>query len=1306
MWAVCRPMFAVLMATFALAITETGEVQIGGKHRPSPSRIALLAALVTGLASIQVTEGVPTQGSRGSEVEGVAASARIATREREGSLGAHHFEVDLEDEEDLDDFCVAEGHDDDDDDLLEDLFNEDHESDGDPSILQGFSGQRRNDRNYGVVGADIRDNAPDIYVAATVDGVLHGTSLYGEPFWSSEAVGGPTVRSYQSDLSFKQGAAIVGEDGLLYLFSETEGLALHHLSIPDLVNACPFTDTLGDSEIKVRVVGERKTSFYELDPNTGKRLRVFTSDSGSLLHGRWAKPTERSGEEPESRQYSSKRPYDGAPPLTIGRVDYRVRAFDASTGDELWNFTYGEFTSNEKDVAHLDGDSLDVTRPGVDVPERFTIGGIPVTSIFGAGRSNAQGRSSWKYVSSQTISSTGRERITNFAETPTMYLQRIVFRDGTEQVYATTAKVGRPLRCSANFPGESGSVVPFLPPDELNPEVREPCMSNRMDDDFPLQGPYRVTNQIHQFKTRPSHGLALPEPRETNQPDRIVMVPPKEIALTKHTDVRNLQIAVVILLAFLSYFMSQSFVRRKSERAPELRECVFDKESNSERVGDLTVILNSESILGRGCAGTTVYKGSLRGRPVAVKKVLSSQFKLAQKEIDLLIRSDEHPNIVRYFHTESTRDFIFLALELCDCSLEQAVSSVQAINKERKQRAPKSSRKNLRIPTGTISFLRDLASATNHLHELRIIHCDIKPANILVVSRVEGALDIAAAESTETSLVGIGDIFDAKLSDMGLGRKFVGNTSSVYGGTSMQGSGTIGWRAPELLTALTSKKSSKIDEHDVAVRLGRKVDVFSLGCVFFYVITGGFHPFGDHLDRERNIQEYDPVNLSRIKHFPLAHDLITQMVKLLPDERPSMEEVLLHPLLWEPETKLEFLKHVSDRLEADRANESLAGPRAFSVSDSGFQEHLEKHAEEVVGPQGWLQRLHPVLRHDVVESKRRYYATHSLRDLLRYIRNRLSHFRELDEPVRELLTPMPTAFLHQFLGSNRFPTLLLVCYNFILETCAHESEFRPFLKETADKYSPASLEWQERVSRQEEEDMKRATNHTMSHDRHEELPSDGPASPKACSRRRLNSRGATRDALGSFVRSRSDGPKGSPSLSPHNRPARSSPLATSIKPPPGFDSPLGEALPPAAAVPPPPGFEQLPRSTSSPSPPEKMKFPSFSSSPERSDMMENWRSLGNPMDPPDGSPSSPGGRFSLSSSPPSSSKMRVPKTGIMNRASRLTPNDPLYKTKMCRDGDLCTRGESCFFAHGYDELRRADRQSAMFSNRPHAAHSS
>ncbi|GBG29187.1 Protein kinase, putative [Hondaea fermentalgiana] len=930
------------------------------------------------------------------------------------------------------------------------------------SRAAGESASGENTDNTPVIHYGVAET-PEVMIVGTVDGEVHGVRVEdGEKLWTTDEVGGPTIKSFQAP-SFK-GGVVPGDDGQLYIFSEEEDdLSLHPLSIPDLVNSCPLTDTLGGEEGEIRVVGQRKTSYYEIDPNTGRRLRVFTSDTGSLLNGRWeivgdSQPPELSNKDVH---------FPDASPLTIGRVDYHVRAYNAVSGLEVWNFTYGQFLSRDRDVPRLSSRNLEIDTA---MSQRATWEGVPVTAVFGVSRAQSS-KKSWRFLSEVSIGNEGQAVIGNLPKAKPIYLQRIKYKSGHVQVYATTSRPGRDIRCSnAVFPEDIGyrssdAGVAGVAMDQ------EQCTV--VDEDFPLQGPYHVTDQ-HLI-----YGDA----------DDITDSPVDSGRVTK----------------------SLNLIRRHKRGSAQELEVQYDPATETERVGQLTVQL--DSVLGRGCHGTTVLKGRLRDRPVAVKKVVASQFQLAKKEIDLLIRSDGHSNVVRYFTQEETREFIYLALELCDFTLEKAVESIRDLNRSRRELVPKSAKKNVRLPDTTIAFLHSLADATKHLHSLCIVHCDIKPQNILVIetkkvdaakaevaegswdpsaissgapgpsgpassptSLVTGAMTVSVSSVSASSgtlveaesqgsrsvggssyLAGLGEFFEPKLSDMGLGRKFSGTTSSIYGGTSMHGSGTVGWRAPELLSSLRSKGDAEL-ERDVAIRCGRKVDVFSMGCVFFYVVSNGFHPFGDAIEREKNIMDDAPVNLGRIKNYPEAQDLIGQMIRHDAQLRPSIEECMEHPLLWPASRKLEFLKHVSDRLELDRVVEDRASgsdPRPFSVPESTLHERFEEYAREVFGSQGWLQRLHPSLRNDVVDSKRRYYTTHSLRDLLRYMRNKYSHIRESTPEVRDLLSPLPDRFLDEFIGSNRFPKLLMSCHRFILEFCAHEPEFAEILGPfTVAKYGP------------------------------------------------------------------------------------------------------------------------------------------------------------------------------------------------------------------------------------------------------------
>lgn len=83
------------------------------------------------------------------------------------------------------------------------------------------------------------------------------------------------------------------------------------------------------------------------------------------------------------------------------------------------------------------------------------------------------------------------------------------------------------------------------------------------------------------------------------------------------------------------------------------------------------------------------------------------------------------------------------------------------------------------------------------------------------------------------------------------------------------GCGSSGWQAPEQL---------------LQGRQTRGVDMFSLGCVLFYSITGCHHPFGDELERDVNIVN-NKVDLSLVDHLPEVSDLISGLLNQTPDLR-------------------------------------------------------------------------------------------------------------------------------------------------------------------------------------------------------------------------------------------------------------------------------------------------------------------------------------------------------------------------------------------------------------------------------------
>lgn len=83
------------------------------------------------------------------------------------------------------------------------------------------------------------------------------------------------------------------------------------------------------------------------------------------------------------------------------------------------------------------------------------------------------------------------------------------------------------------------------------------------------------------------------------------------------------------------------------------------------------------------------------------------------------------------------------------------------------------------------------------------------------------------------------------------------------------GYGSSGWQAPEQL---------------LHRRQTRAVDLFSLGCVLFFCVTGGKHPYGDNIERDVNIVN-DRKDLFLVESMPEAVDLFSHLLHPNPDLR-------------------------------------------------------------------------------------------------------------------------------------------------------------------------------------------------------------------------------------------------------------------------------------------------------------------------------------------------------------------------------------------------------------------------------------
>jgi len=447
-------------------------------------------------------------------------------------------------------------------------------------------------------------------------------------------------------------------------------------------------------------------------------------------------------------------------------------------------------------------------------------------------------------------------------------------------------------------------------------------------------------------------------------------------------------IQIVIVTGTTAFIVMASIVILRTMRySKDVEPLSLELSNGNIRVGRLEV---SKTVLGYGSGGTTVYEGILDGRKVAVKRMLKQLVELAQQEIKALIDSDEHPNVVRCFALEEDNEFIYLALERCDMSLADALETSKLTTM--KFRKIDADGRICRTETA-FQVSRDIAEGVNAVHSRGIVHRDLKPHNVLL--NASGR---------------------AKLSDMGLSKKLVDNQASFE---TLGAGGSPGWQAPEQL----------IIRSGGSARLTASVDIFSSGMLIYYCLTGGKHPYGDSYNRDGAILK-DDKDLSGIEDVPCALNLISAMLSKDSSKRPLSEQVLEHPMWWNPHDRLGFLSDFSDQVEIEnRAND-----------ESAFVA-LESLAHWAIGTdKGWLNLLDPVVVDNL--TKYRKYDPLSLRDLLRVIRNKSSHYRELPQDVQKKLGSLPEGFLGYF--EKRFPKLVTTCFYFALKWYPGDSVFEKY----------------------------------------------------------------------------------------------------------------------------------------------------------------------------------------------------------------------------------------------------------------------
>ncbi|XP_023681645.2 serine/threonine-protein kinase D3 isoform X1 [Paramormyrops kingsleyae] len=303
----------------------------------------------------------------------------------------------------------------------------------------------------------------------------------------------------------------------------------------------------------------------------------------------------------------------------------------------------------------------------------------------------------------------------------------------------------------------------------------------------------------------------------------------------------------------------------------------------------------ADEVLGSGQFGI-VYGGKHRktGRDVAIKVIDKMRFPTKQEsqlrnEVAIL-QNLHHPGIVNLECMFETPERVFVVMEkLHGDMLEMILSSEKS-----------------KLPERLTKFLvTQILVALRHLHFKNIVHCDLKPENVL----------LASAEPFP----------QVKLCDFGFAR--------IIGEKSFRRSvvGTPAYLAPEVLRSKGYNRS---------------LDMWSVGVIIYVSLSGTF-PFNEDEDINEQIQNaafmYPSTPWKEISIE--ATDLINNLLQVKMRKRYSVDKSLSHPWLQDYQTWLDlrefetrrgerYITHESDDARWEKyANEhNLAYPKNFIMA--------------------------------------------------------------------------------------------------------------------------------------------------------------------------------------------------------------------------------------------------------------------------------------------------------------------------------------------------------------------------------------
>lgn len=265
--------------------------------------------------------------------------------------------------------------------------------------------------------------------------------------------------------------------------------------------------------------------------------------------------------------------------------------------------------------------------------------------------------------------------------------------------------------------------------------------------------------------------------------------------------------------------------------------------------------------LGQGPDYSCTYLGIMNdGMGVVVKKINKKRVEsLSNERQHRVLASINDPSLAKICFISSDKTHYYIVRELCEHSIAYHLKMRRFIPVEERPA----------LDHGDLCY--KIACAVAALHKLALSHKSLKPENIFL---------------TDSGVV--------KLADYHMHKRCSAKKKQYV-------------NVPSSLAWLPS------EAHTNTVELTLASDVSALGMVFYWIITEGGHPFGDHLHTLDTCVKNCKSGRYNLKPLqdPFAHHLLQHMIYKEPEKRLTIREVINHPYFWTENKRIEYVQLIA-----------------------------------------------------------------------------------------------------------------------------------------------------------------------------------------------------------------------------------------------------------------------------------------------------------------------------------------------------------------------------------------------------------